>query len=120
MVSGEVTLVETRVGRTERKRWLPVIRLALASDGLEISVLLPVLIGFNLISVPWNAVVLPRIALFGLLPRSLTGLVVSIVSGVYDRDPTSIVGIDLGVPATVASLFGFILIIATAVGGHLL
>ncbi len=118
MVSGEKTLVETGVGRTTRKRWLPVIGIAIASGGLGISVLLTLLIDFNLISVPWNAVVLPRIALFGLLPLSLTGLVVSIVSCVYYRNTASIIGIVLGVLATVASLFAFLTIIGTAVAGH--
>ena len=118
VVSGEKTRVETVIGRRTRTRWLPVIGIALASGGLGISLLLSLLIGLDLISVPWNAVVLPRIALFGLLPLSLTGLVVSIVSCVYCRDTTSIIGIVLGFLATLASLLAFLVIIGTALAGH--
>ena len=118
MVSGEVSLAETRAGRTERKRWLPIIGVTLASAGLGMSVLLTVLVGLHLIAVPWDAVALPRIALFGLLPLSLTGLVVSIVAFAYYRNKTSIVGIVLGVLATLSSFFAFVLVIATALGGH--
>ncbi len=111
-------LLETGVGRSERRRWLSIVGLMLTSGGLGMSVLLAILISFNLISVPWNAVVLPRSALFGLLPLCLTGLVASIVSCVYYRDRASIVGIVLGVVGVLASLFAFLLIVATAVAAH--
>jgi len=117
-VSEEGTPGETGAVRAARSRFLPVAGLVLTSGGLGISVLLATLAGFQLISVPWNTVALPRIALFGLLPLSLVGLAVSTVSCIYNRDAISIIGIGLGVLATLASLLAWLLIIAAAMAGH--
>jgi len=117
-VSDEGPPGETSAVRAARSRFLPVTGLVLTTGGLGMSVLLAILIGFQLISIPWNTVALPRIALFGLLPISLVGLAVSIVSCIYNRDAISIIGIGLGILATLASLLAFLVIIGTAVPGH--
>ena len=107
-----------QLGHLKPRAWLPIVALTLTSGGLGIAVLLAVLVETDFIDVPWDARVLPLLALFGLVPFSIIGLVVSCYSWYRYRDRRSVTSAALGVLAIAASLAAVLVIIGTALAGH--
>jgi len=97
---------------------LPQVALVLTSIGLAVSAILAVLVGADVISVAWNAKLLPWITLAGLVPFCVIGLVVSCSSCYLHRDMRSVTAIVLGLIATAASIGAFFLIVLTSIARH--
>ena len=95
-----------------KSKKLPKIGLGISASGLGISVTLFLFLFLGTLPVPvtWDAETLPRCTMFLLVPFCVVGLIVSIVSVVVHRDLLSVLGIVLGLLATIASLLALSLV----------
>ena len=97
---------------------LPRVALWMTALGLAISMALAAGVGMSVIHVAWNAELLPRATLFGLVPFSVAGLIVSIVAWRRHRTTRTVVAIVMGVAAVLAAVVAWLTIIGTAIAAH--
>ena len=71
---------------------------------LCVGLLISILATIGVIEVPWDSMVLPATAAFGLVPLCLVALVISFVALLKERDGLSILAVVLGLAALCVSI----------------
>jgi hypothetical protein len=104
--------------RGKVRRVLPVVALVMTAVGLVSSSLLGALVLLGIVAVPWGAVVLPRLVLWGLVTLSVLGLSISGVSWCLYRDAASGAALILGLLAIVSALGTFFVIVVAGIASH--
>lgn len=108
----------TKGHRPHPKPFLTVVALSMTVTGVLFAGSLTLLVALRVVAVPWNAVVLPRIAFAGLLPFCILGLVASSVSLCRHRDIRSLIAVVLGILAVATAIGCAFAIIVTGIAQH--
>jgi hypothetical protein len=117
-MNGPFMPLEAPTQQGKPKRVLPLFALGMTAFGLASSVLLGVLVLVGIIPVPWDAVVLPRVVLGGVVPLCTISFIVSGISLCLHRNVTSCAAVILGLLAIVAALGALFVIVATGIANH--